>query len=238
MSEFEDTLSYVNIPVLNHIQDKVSTFNQETKPHGANEGRQRDRGSQQENPCLGRRSLIDVFDKLRSMNVRNILRLHVEERDPGVPAHAGAAIERAIRGQERLKKVECGNEAIKVELWYVVLHSVPAKKYLRHGNVLTMSQGLEKTRPEYRCHWLCCARGSEHQPILEWKRDRTHSVGLCRGNPASVSKFKAGVEESHSSRISGVFVFSLSSLKLLREYPHMRFRAAAGLIILVLSLGY
>ena len=125
-SGFEDTLSYVNIPVLAYIQDKASTSTQVTKPHGANERRQRDGGSQQENPCLGRSSLITVFDKLASVNVRNILRLHVEDRDLNVPAHTDAAIERAILGREIFGSGNTREEAIKVELWYVAFHSIPA----------------------------------------------------------------------------------------------------------------
>ncbi|OAG40477.1 hypothetical protein AYO21_05377 [Fonsecaea monophora] len=103
-SKFEDTLSYVNIPALSHVQDKASTPKQ-------------DGGSQQENPCLGHSSLVSVFDKLVSVDVRNILRLHVEDRDPDVPAHTDAAIERAILGQEFFGSGNTRKEAIKVELW-------------------------------------------------------------------------------------------------------------------------
>ena len=113
---FEDTLSYVSLPGLSHVHDVAGV---PPKVYGANEGRQRG-VTLQENPKMGRSSLIKVFDKLAAVGVRNILRLHVD--DSQSPAHTDASIERAIQGRDYFAKESSGenrNESIDVELWYI-----------------------------------------------------------------------------------------------------------------------
>ena len=111
---FEDTLSYVSLPVLSSYYDKPNPSSSENKSYGANEGRQRGvelQGGQ----TIGRSALIRVFDKLASLKIRNILRLHVDDRD-GIP-HTDAAIERAIRGRDRFGLENGRSDAIHVETW-------------------------------------------------------------------------------------------------------------------------
>ncbi|KAL7928909.1 hypothetical protein V8C35DRAFT_316826 [Trichoderma chlorosporum] len=110
---FEDTLSYVNLPILSTIHRKT-TAKSEQKTYNSNEKRQRG-GGQQENPNLGRNALISVFDTLVSAKVRRILRLQVEDRD-SLP-HTDASIERAIRGKDSLSLGDDRDEAIKIEYW-------------------------------------------------------------------------------------------------------------------------
>ena len=110
--------------MLSHVQDKASTT---SKAYSANESKQRE-GTPQENPMIGRSSLITVFDKLASVQVRNILRLHVDDRD--TPAHTDAAIERAIRGRDYFSSENGRKEAIGVELWYFSSYPSIVRQYL------------------------------------------------------------------------------------------------------------
>ncbi|KAL9473840.1 hypothetical protein ACSS6W_008220 [Trichoderma asperelloides] len=111
---FEDTLSYVNLPILMTIHEKASGSKSDNRGYNSNEKRQRG-GAHQENPKLGRSALISVFDKLVSVNIRHILRLHVDDRE-GLP-HTDAAIERAIRGLDSFSLGNTRREAIKIESW-------------------------------------------------------------------------------------------------------------------------
>lgn len=86
VGKFSSTLSYVSIPAIRHVP-VVSPPADNVDP--------RDRGM--ENPRLGRTDLIEVFDKLRVLNVTQILRLEVEDRQ--TPSHMDAAIEKAIQGR-------------------------------------------------------------------------------------------------------------------------------------------
>lgn len=113
---FEDTLSYVNLPILTTIHEKSSASKSDNRGYSSNEKRQRG-GAHQENPKLGRSALISVFDKLVSVNIRHILRLQVDDRE-GLP-HTDAAIERAIRGQDSFGLGNTRKEEIKIESWYV-----------------------------------------------------------------------------------------------------------------------
>ncbi|KAL6790254.1 hypothetical protein GGI42DRAFT_218651 [Trichoderma sp. SZMC 28013] len=111
---FEDTLSYVNLPILTTIHEKSSASKSDNRGYSSNEKRQRG-GAHQENPKLGRSALISVFDKLVSVNIRHILRLQVDDRE-GLP-HTDAAIERAIRGQDSFSLGNTRKEEIKIESW-------------------------------------------------------------------------------------------------------------------------
>ncbi|KAL6695387.1 hypothetical protein J3F84DRAFT_408366 [Trichoderma pleuroticola] len=111
---FEDTLSYVNLPILTTIHEKSSASKSDNRGYSSNEKRQRG-GAHQENPKLGRSALISVFDKLVSVNIRHILRLQVDDRE-GLP-HTDAAIERAIRGQDSFGLGNTRKEEIKIESW-------------------------------------------------------------------------------------------------------------------------
>lgn len=118
---FENTLSYVNLPILSTIHEKSSASKADKldgRGYNSNEKRQR-RGASQENPTLGRSALISVFDKLVSVNVRKILRLHVDDR--GTLPHTDAAIERAIRGRDSFSLGHTRNESIEVEHWYDIV---------------------------------------------------------------------------------------------------------------------
>lgn len=121
---FEDTLSYVDLPILMTIHEKASGSKSDNRGYNSNEKRQRG-GAHQENPKLGRSALIIVFDKLVSVNIRHIPRLHVDDRE-GLP-HTDAAIERAIRGLNSFSLGNTRREAIKIEPWYVLyLSAIPA----------------------------------------------------------------------------------------------------------------
>jgi hypothetical protein len=115
---FEDTLSYVNLPFLNHLTD--SSNSPISKSYTSNERRSRlsDDKAQPVRPDGGRSSLISVFDKLSANKVHTILRLHVNDLNP--PAHTDAAIERAIRGQDTFSLTVPRPLAINIETWCVV----------------------------------------------------------------------------------------------------------------------
>jgi hypothetical protein len=104
---FEDTLAYVNLPTLSIPPDES----------GRRSAHSKEDTRQQRGDALGRNALVKVFDKLAAVNVRRILRLHVDDADE-VP-HTDAAIERAIRGCDSCSPGEAKRQAIVVELWYV-----------------------------------------------------------------------------------------------------------------------
>ncbi|KAF2968969.1 hypothetical protein GQX73_g4638 [Xylaria multiplex] len=111
---FEDTLSYVKLPVLKMATGiKISHPKQGTKPI-ANEKKQL-KLTPEENPNLGSSSLVAVFDEIAKAGVRNILRLHVEDRSDR--PHTDSAIERSIRGCDSTTSNNERHEAIGVELW-------------------------------------------------------------------------------------------------------------------------
>lgn len=119
---FEDTLSYVSLPVLSYTSESPAgaVFNT-TKPNNANERRQREPNGN-EYKMLGRNSAVAVFDKLATVGVRNIIRLVVEE-DPKSRPHTDCAIERAVRGWDSLNPENKRSEeksSIAVEIWYVL----------------------------------------------------------------------------------------------------------------------
>jgi hypothetical protein len=113
---FEDTLSYVSLPVLSHSPDITAGSNSNAKSYDANERWQRDTNAD-EDKLMGRNSAVAVFDRLADAGVRSILSLTVEE-DPNSPPHTDGAIERAVRGEDSLNP---GNKRqkpnIAVEAW-------------------------------------------------------------------------------------------------------------------------
>lgn len=92
---FEDTLSYVSLPLLTGCHDKVRTPKSNKVPI-ANEKRSRN-GSNRETLRSDCNMLIKVFDALVNANVRRIVRLQVEDRVEC--PHEDTAIERAILGK-------------------------------------------------------------------------------------------------------------------------------------------
>lgn len=118
---FEDTLSYVSLPVLGYTTEGS---------YGANDRRQRDAVGQ-DGQMTGRNSAVAVFDKLAEVGVRNVLQLIVEE-DPKSPHHTDAAIERAISGGDSfLPDDKRQQPGFAVETWYVPgFSSTPSSIYL------------------------------------------------------------------------------------------------------------
>ncbi|KAI1121303.1 hypothetical protein F5Y10DRAFT_282592 [Nemania abortiva] len=112
---FEDTLSYVSLPSLDHVTDTSSGPVSES--YTQNETRRRSpRDKAQTAPeNRGRSSLVRVFDALSENNVRTILRLHVDDLDS--PAHTDAAIERAIRGRDAFSLDTQRPSTIHIETW-------------------------------------------------------------------------------------------------------------------------
>lgn len=109
---FEDTLSYIRIPVLKVTKMKAKIPQSDRNEHT------KDFPLQHEDHPTERTDLIKVFDKLASKNVRRILSLFVE--DGGGFSHSDAAIERAIRGKCSIA-IEGDSErpsALEVEYWY------------------------------------------------------------------------------------------------------------------------
>lgn len=99
--DFDDTLSYVSLPVLGDSADNSNSNPSPTSAsYDANERRQRITSSR-DSKTMGRNSAVAVFDKLAEFGVRRIIRLIVEE-DPNLPPHTDVAIERAIRGRDSL----------------------------------------------------------------------------------------------------------------------------------------
>ncbi|KAL7814959.1 hypothetical protein V8C44DRAFT_363359 [Trichoderma aethiopicum] len=113
---FEDTLSYVSIPILSTLHDEATAFELGDKMDDADgkepPGRLSEEGSKS---GLGRSALISIFDKLASVNVRRIIRLHVDDRD-AVP-HTDSAIEQAIRGCDSSSPSRDMKRAIRVDEW-------------------------------------------------------------------------------------------------------------------------
>lgn len=96
---FEDTLSYVSLPVLGYTADNSnSSSSPASTSYDANERRQRVTSGHNDK-TTGRNSAVAVFDKLAESGVRKIIRLVVEENSNS-PPHTDVAIERAVRGQD------------------------------------------------------------------------------------------------------------------------------------------
>lgn len=70
-----------------------------------------------ENPEIGRTELVKVFNKLRELEVKSILRLYVEDRQS--PSHSDAAIEKALQGRESTAEGSgvTSSRPIAVETW-------------------------------------------------------------------------------------------------------------------------
>lgn len=128
----EDTLSYVNLPVLSYTAVKGDKLDSKsaTAIYSANDTRRRDRDTQQENQ-MEQTSIVAVFDKLAEVGVRSILPLQVEQDleldnweplstySTRSPPHTDTAIERAIRGQDSLMSSNTPKRhAIHIEIWY------------------------------------------------------------------------------------------------------------------------
>lgn len=116
---FEDTLSYVKLPVLDYTPEIIAPSSRlHLSTYGANQSRHRGTDAQEENP-LGRSSAVAIFDKLAQVGVRHVLRVVVEEDMRSSP-HTDASIERAISGQDSMvsnnRRTEPG---IDIEVWYV-----------------------------------------------------------------------------------------------------------------------
>lgn len=149
---FEDTLSYVNLPVLGYTPDSLAGSTVNAKSYDANERRPRDSGGN-EDKLIGRNSVVAVFDKLAEVGVRNILRLIVEE-DTKSPPHTDGAIERAVRGEDSLNPESKRKEpSIAVEIWYVQVYSIRTVKMRiaieNKTDGMTLRQGLEEIRPQH-----------------------------------------------------------------------------------------
>ncbi|KAG6355983.1 hypothetical protein INS49_015368, partial [Diaporthe citri] len=114
---FEDTLSYVYLPCLSSDGSKLTNYGSASRPHVANQGRQR-LSKPDNDHSTGRDSLIAVFDALATAGVRNILHLQVDDMYDNRLYHTDAAIERSIRGVDSFfteaKRAEGG---IDVEIW-------------------------------------------------------------------------------------------------------------------------
>lgn len=110
---FGNTLAYVYLPTVLKRQDSESVVKPVEKSYLMNQGMARQRG-RAENPELGRTSLVSVFEKLHKVGVKNILRLHVEDREP--PSHTDAAIEMALQGRDSLSEIQA-SRPISVETW-------------------------------------------------------------------------------------------------------------------------
>lgn len=113
---FEDTLSYVSLPVLSYSSDSIPGSNSNAKSYDSNERRRRDT-SGNEDKLMGRNSAVAVFDRLADAGVRSILSLTVEE-DPKSPPHTDGSIERAVRGEDSLSPDnKRQGPSIAVEAW-------------------------------------------------------------------------------------------------------------------------
>ncbi|KAL4919524.1 hypothetical protein BDW62DRAFT_40931 [Aspergillus aurantiobrunneus] len=108
---FEDTLSYVKIP---QLASDTQTMPKVQMQNVANEKRQLKRSFVDRDP-KGRDTLVKVFDKLVEVNVRRILRLHVED-NADEWAHTDTAIERAIKGYNQYSGGKA-REALEVGEW-------------------------------------------------------------------------------------------------------------------------
>ncbi|KAL4909352.1 hypothetical protein BDW74DRAFT_187521 [Aspergillus multicolor] len=131
---FEDTLSYVRIP---QLASETQNILQSSKPNFANERRQVKRSSIDREP-KGRDTLVKVFDKLITVNVRKILRLHVED-NADEWAHTDSAIEQAIRGFAQYSTTEKRREALDIGEWNwckpdinldVIRHAAPLVEHI------------------------------------------------------------------------------------------------------------
>lgn len=110
---FGDTLAYVYLPTIMHGQDSEAASKPIKKSYPMNQGVARE-DNREENPNIGRTSLINVFDRLYEVGVRNILRLHVEDRE--ALSHTDAAIEMALQGRDSLS-TNPTSRPISVETW-------------------------------------------------------------------------------------------------------------------------
>lgn len=111
---FGETLAYVYLPIVSHTPQIETVDSTKPKMYGSNEGKLRQKKPKKENPSQGRTALVSVFTKLYDEGVRNILRLHVEDREP--PHHTDVAIETALRGSDSISGVTA-RDAISVETW-------------------------------------------------------------------------------------------------------------------------
>ncbi|KAH7020453.1 hypothetical protein EDB80DRAFT_561533 [Ilyonectria destructans] len=113
---FGETLAYVYLPTVLHSPSSNPSAEPGKKSYQKNPGMAENR-SLQENPDVGRTSLVSVFDKLHQLGVRNILRLCVEDREQ--PSHTDATIEIALQGRESLAPPTEGRSSrpISIENW-------------------------------------------------------------------------------------------------------------------------
>lgn len=113
---FGSTLAYVYLPTVMHTQDSEATSKPIEQSYAMSQGMAR-QSVQAENPKMGRSVLINVFDSLYAVGVRNILRLHVEDRV--APSHTDAAIETALQGRDSLTELTETETCrpISVETW-------------------------------------------------------------------------------------------------------------------------
>lgn len=118
---FEDTLSYVRLPVLSYTSDNPIGPNPSSNANEANERRQRESGGQ-DNKLMGRNSVVTVFDKLAEVGVRSIVQLTVEE-DQKSPPHSDSAIERAIRGEDSRNPENKRKDRVQ-SLWRLGMHRI------------------------------------------------------------------------------------------------------------------
>ncbi|RSM00406.1 hypothetical protein CEP52_009156 [Fusarium oligoseptatum] len=109
---FCDTLSYVYIPTVQHTsRGSEPAAKAGRKSYSSTTA---DQGLR-ENPRIGRNALVSVFDTLYQAGVRNILRLHVEDREQ--PSHTDTAIEKALQGRESMTEISEDRGQINVETW-------------------------------------------------------------------------------------------------------------------------
>lgn len=114
---FEDTLSYVYLPLLGKIDKESGAASKSNNIISSSNEKGQRGAAPQENPELGCSCLVKVFDKLVSVNVRRILRLQVV--DVGDQPHTDATIERAIKGQDSFYLSALRAQAINIDDWYV-----------------------------------------------------------------------------------------------------------------------
>lgn len=109
-------LSYVYIPSITAGAQRDKVAEPAGKTYAMNRGASRSQRPA-ENPRLGRRSVVDVFDELYNAGVREILRLHVDDMAP--PSHMDSSIERAISGRDSFGLEEARAGDFTIETWYV-----------------------------------------------------------------------------------------------------------------------
>ncbi|OJJ43666.1 hypothetical protein ASPZODRAFT_154494 [Penicilliopsis zonata CBS 506.65] len=183
---FEDTLSYVKIPLLSEPYWLPEQMIKANGANAANDKRPRKSTPGQDKSLLGRNALVAIFDELAAANVRTILRLQVEDNGDEL-AHSDTAIERAIKGRDL--------PDISID---VIIYAAPTIKHLHlhWGGSQTVLRGwtkgiLELYKPRKRL-------SSVNLHIYQVQVDTTHHKGRV------VTHMRADDESHHSLDTSDV----------------------------------